>query len=360
MARVLFLDPYHGPSHAALSRNLRDHSRHQVTLLTLPPRKWKWRMRGSAFVFEKMLRDLPEPPEILVATDMLNLPELLALSRDVLPPRLPVIIYFHENQITYPLERRDERDFHFGLANIHSALAADTIVFNSRFHREEFLGAIPPLIKMMPDHRPEDLPERIRAKSEILGVPIDVAALEPPPAPRKNLILWNHRWEDDKDPESFFRVVRRLDGRGADFKLMVLGESFRERPACFDEAARDLAHRIEHWGYLPSREDYLEAVARCRLVISTARHEFYGLAVREAIALGCYPILPRRVVYPEMVDDRDAHLYDTEEELADLIERALASPEPVDPGLRSAIAAMTVGEVASRFDAWFDRLVSPT
>ena len=313
-------------------------------------------MRGSVFAFEDQLRALPEPPEILVATDMLNLPEMLALARDVLPPRLPVIIYFHENQLTYPLERQDERDLHFGLTNIHTALAADKVVFNSLFHREEFLGAILPLIKMMPDSRPEGLPERIRAKSEILGVPIDVAGVEAPPGPREGLILWNHRWEEDKDPGSFFRVMRDLDRRGADFKMMVLGESFREEPACFEQAARDLAHRIEHWGYIPSRSEYLRAVARCRLVVSTARHEFYGLAVREAIALGCYPILPRRVVYPEMVEGRDEHLYDTEEDLTERIERALASPQPIDPGLRSSIAAMTVQEVASRFDGWFDRL----
>lgn len=354
MARVLFLDPYHGPSHAALSTSLRDHSRHDVTLLTLPPRKWKWRMRGSAFAFESRIRALAEPPEILVATDMLNLPELLALARDVLPPSLPVLVYFHENQITYPLERKDERDFHFGLANIHTALAADRVVFNSRFHREEFLRAIPSLMKMMPDSRPEGIPERIRQKSDVLGVPLDVAGVEPASGPREPLILWNHRWEEDKDPESFFRVMRDLDRRGTDFKMMVLGETFRERPACFEAAERDLAHRIEHWGYIPSRKEYLEAVARCRLVISTARHEFYGLAVREAIALGCYPILPRRVVYPEMVDGREQHLYEAEDELAERIRQVLDAPDPVDPVLRSAVAALTVEEVVSRFDAWLD------
>lgn len=315
-------------------------------------------MRGAAFAFEKELRALGEPPDALVATDMLNLPELLALARDVLPARLPVVIYFHENQLTYPVDSRDERDYHFGLANIHSALAADMVVFNSRFHRQEFLAAVPPFIAKMPDRRPDDLPERIRARSEILGVPVDLAGagVDPPGKSRGNRILWSHRWEGDKDPESFFQVMRLLDRRGVEFRIVVLGQSFREQPACFAEAARDLAHRIEHWGYIPSRAEYLKTVARCRLVVSTARHEFYGLAAREAIALGCYPLFPRRVVYPEMVGGRDAHLYDTEEELADRIERALESPEPLDQDLRSSIAAITPRAVASRFDEWIDRL----
>src|SRR5262245_22045491 len=154
MARVLFLDPYHGPSHAALSRTLQARSRHQVTLLTLPPRKWKWRMRGAALALEGPARALP-PPDLLIVTDMLNLPETLALLRDHWGARLPVILYFHENQLTYPVSGGDERDLHFGLVNIHSALSADLVLFNSRFHLEDFLGAVPKVLRQMPDERPD-------------------------------------------------------------------------------------------------------------------------------------------------------------------------------------------------------------
>lgn len=354
MARVLFLDPYHAPSHRALSAALRDHSRHDVTLLSLPPRKWKWRMRGAAFALEPLVRALPAPPDLLVATDMLNLPELLGLLRDVLPARLPAITYFHENQLTYPLSSRDERDIHFGLVNIHSALASDRVVFNSTFHREEFLAAIPELFAAMPDHRPGGIPERIRARSLVQGPPVDVPRLD---RPKENLILWNHRWEDDKAPECFFRVMRTLDRRGADFRMMVLGQSFREQPACFAEAARDLSHRIERWGYVASRPEYLEEVARCRIVVSTALHEFFGLAVREAIALGCRPLLPRRVVYPEMVGGRKECLYDTEEDLADRLARVLASPEaPPDPFLVTMMTSHSVENVVARWDEWLDEM----
>ena len=351
MARILFLDPYHGPSHRALSIALRDHSRHEVTLLTLPPHKWKWRMRGAAFAFEPLVRALA-PPEILVCTDMLNLPEFLALVRGHLPPGLAVISYFHENQLTYPVASRDERDIHFGLTNIHTALASDRVVFNSAFHRGEFLEAVDGLLQTMPDQRPEGIPARILSRSQVLGPPLDLPALD---QPKENLILWNHRWEEDKDPESFFRVMRRLDLTRLDFKLMVLGETFRDQPACFEAARRDLAHRIEHWGYLPSRLEYLEQVARCRVVVSTARHEFFGLAAREAIALGCLPLLPRRVVYPEMVGGRDEYLYDTEDDLFARLTRMLADPQAQCPtDLRDEIAAHTVKRVVSQWDEWFD------
>lgn len=325
-----------------------------MTLLTLPPRKWKWRMRGAALAFERDIRSLRQPPQALVVTDMLNLPELLSLLRDTLPPRLPVIAYFHENQMTYPLAVRDERDLHFGLANVYTALSSDRVVFNSVFHRDEFLDAVTRLLEAMPDFRPPDVARRIRARSEVLGVPVDV----PPMDVRKEpLILWNHRWEEDKDPEAFFTAMRGLDAAGAPFRLMVLGQSFQERPACFAAAERDLAHRIERWGYVPDRGTYLREVARCRFVVSTARHEFYGLAVREAIAAGCHPLLPRRVVYPEMVGGRDAYLYDGIDDLVARLRRLLEEPaDAPPPDLAATAASLTPARVADAWDGWLEGL----
>ncbi|HET9481587.1 MAG TPA: DUF3524 domain-containing protein [Candidatus Polarisedimenticolia bacterium] len=359
MSRVLFLDPYHGPSHSTLSRAFRERSRHQVRLLTLPPRKWKWRMRGAALAFEPAIRALGAPPDVLVTTDMLNLPELLALARAFLPPRLPVITYFHENQITYPLPVLDERDLHFGLANIYSALASDLVIFNSAFHRREFLEAVPSVLKARPDRRPDGIAERIARRSRVLGVPVELVPV-PPEGFREDhppLVLWNHRWEQDKDPGAFFRVMHRLDGRGVEFGMLVLGQNFRERPGCFDEAERALAHRIVRWGYIPNREAYLREAARCRVVVSTARHEFYGLAVREAIGMGCWPLLPRRVVYPELVDGRAEHLYESEGDLVDRLEQLLSGPpRPVPAGLAASVCAASAEVISASLDAWVDEL----
>ena len=43
-------------------------------------------------------------------------------------------------------------------------------------------------------------------------------------------IVWNHRWEHDKNPEGFFEAIINLDRKGYDFKIIVLGQSFRDIP----------------------------------------------------------------------------------------------------------------------------------
>ena len=37
------------------------------------------------------------------------------------------------------------------------------------------------------------------------------------------------------------------------------------------------------------------------MFVSTATHEFFGLAAAEAIATGLYPLLPERLAYPELL-----------------------------------------------------------
>ena len=46
--RILALEPYYGGSHRAFLDGWVQRSRHEWTLHTLPPNKWKWRMRHAA------------------------------------------------------------------------------------------------------------------------------------------------------------------------------------------------------------------------------------------------------------------------------------------------------------------------
>ena len=226
--RITFLEAYDGGSHRAFRQGLARYSAHAFTALTLPARFWKWRMRGAAVWFADLLNEAHgPPPDLILTTSYVNVADLRGL---LAPPldRSPVLLYMHENQLTYPLSPEEEFDFHFGFTNIVSALAADRVVFNSDWHREVFLDALPAYLARMPEAVPRNVRRRLAARSTVLGVGLD---REPLPAghfaryrggpcdpgagpswPRgeRPLLVWNHRWEFDKRPELFARAVARL------------------------------------------------------------------------------------------------------------------------------------------------------
>ena len=69
----------------------------------------------------------------LIVTDLFNLADFLALTGTRHPP---VMVYFHENQLTYPPPPGDKNAALLGMVNISTALAADSVAFNSTLSHE--------------------------------------------------------------------------------------------------------------------------------------------------------------------------------------------------------------------------------
>ena len=113
---IALLEAYDTGSHAAWARGYAAHSAHQISLLTLEGRFWKWRMHGGAVTLARRLRELARQPDLILASDMLDLTTLLSLTRDR-THRTPVALYMHENQLTYPTRPGEKRDLHYGYIN---------------------------------------------------------------------------------------------------------------------------------------------------------------------------------------------------------------------------------------------------
>jgi len=300
--KVLALEPYYGGSHQAFLEGWIRFSSHNWTVLKLPAHHWKWRMRHSAVTFAEQVRTLPDCSfDAIFCSEMLSLATFLGLAPVSLRNAKP-IVYFHENQLTYPDEFRTQRDHHFVFDHVLSILAADQVWFNSAWHLHQFRTACGDFLKHLPDYQLDQTFDQAMSQALVArpGLP------EINSSPRLlNLshphIVWAGRWEKDKNPDTFFCAMRELKHRGIPFRLSVLGQSFRDSPTVFRTAEIEFANEIVHWGFLPSQQDYLSVLRETDLFVSTAIHEFFGIAAAEAIASGNLSLLPNRLAYPELL-----------------------------------------------------------
>jgi len=206
--RILALEPYYGGSHKAFLDGWSAVSKHNWTLCTLPPYKWKWRMRHSAMTFADQIHECVakgQKWDVIFCSDMLNLAEFLGLSPHAIQ-KLPTIVYFHENQLTYPVRIESERDYQFAMTNMTTALAAKSVWFNSAFHRDSFLKALKAFLKKMPDCQPTDAVERIISKALVYPPGVNDMGKRGERKAGPLRILWAARWEHDKSPEAFFEA----------------------------------------------------------------------------------------------------------------------------------------------------------
>ncbi|MFC1524004.1 DUF3524 domain-containing protein [Thermodesulfobacteriota bacterium] len=353
---VIVLEPYYGGSHKFFLDGLQKRFPFQFELLTLPARKWKWRMRLSAPYFARMLHDrsrVGANPEntLFFCSSFLD----IAVFRSLLPRwarNIPLVTYYHENQFVYPVRNDDERDFHFALTNFTSLMASDRVAFNSMYNLNSFLSGCRKLLKICPDMRLDDPEREILDKATILYPAMDFTDIDAQADRERDtapVILWNHRWEHDKNPDLFFQTLYEMDQQGIDFKLVVMGKSFRYQPEIFAQARRRLDHRILHFGYAPSREEYIGWLKKSDVVVSTALHEFFGIAVVEAVRAGCRPLLPRRLSYPELFS-RD-FLY-AEKDFQKSLIRALASGRLQDTQAELITARFSWAKLAKPYEEW--------
>ena len=309
--KILALNPFHGGSHKSFLETWIKNSSHEFTLLTLAGTQWRWRLHFSAVDFSRQIKKLYDAGErwdAVFCTSMMNVAEFRGLTPFL--TNTPITVYFHENQLTYPESTNVKFSLDRCMVNILSAYTADQVWFNSDFHKNDFLSSAVKLLKAKPDS-PIEIISEIKEKSSVQYQGISEAFFQEP----KNTfsdpvkLVWASRWEEDKNPGLLFKALGLLKKKGLDFRISILGEEMKTRMPCFEEGKQEFSKEIIHFGFAASKNEYMRILKEADVFISTADHEFFGIAAVEAVAAGCIPIEPDHLAYPEVLQEYSEFFY---------------------------------------------------
>lgn len=307
--RILILSAYDAISHKLWRERLQAlFNRAQWSELSLQPRHFAWRIRGNSLLWaSKEHETLSKEYDLLIATSMVDLSSLRGFVPSL--ASIPTLLYVHENQFEYPANRSNRGNVEPLLVPIYAAICADAIAFNSEFNRQSFLKGANDLLAKLPDQFPDSVLKKL-ASSIVIPVPLPDAKVRTGAAikSRELSVVWNHRWEYDKGPELLLAIVKKIQSQRLAIKLHIVGQQFREQPVEFAQIDSLLEEHKNatgiargRFGFVDNLSDYETLLSSVDVVLSTASHDFQGLAIQEACLMGCVPLTPDALAYPEYI-----------------------------------------------------------
>lgn len=157
-------------------------------------------------------------------------------------------------------------------------------------------------------------------KIVVTGLPLDFKGMEhyKTDAPKENIIVFNGRNVDEKQPYLFELLQQKLP-----------------RYQYVNTQKEGL-----------SKDAYYRLLSRAKCIVSFALQENFGYGVQEAVNLGCVPALPNRLAYMEQFDGK--YLYNNFDECVDLVSRIM------DGRVLQTAPVVSSNDVI--FDVWFKEL----
>jgi glycosyltransferase involved in cell wall biosynthesis len=162
----------------------------------------------------------------------------------------------------------------------------------------------------------------------------------------------------DKAPELFARTLVRLAEEGEAFRVAVAGEPGLTPVAALEELPARLGAKVVQFGRLEHPEVYARLLWESDIVVSTTRHEFFGVGMVEALYCGCIPIAPARYNYPALVpaELHDACLWRDEAGFVAKLRALIRGPLPARGPFQASVARYDWRIVGPSWDEALERL----
>lgn len=367
---ILFLEPFYYGSNKSFLEGLRTHSTHSIFPLTVIPAEKDWKSVGLSQTLARRTSSIPDQFDLIIASSQTNLTGFLALTRARFA-RTPTIVYMHENRFTEPLKEGKERNQATVYASYLSLLAADRVVFNSEHHRNQFFEVLPAFFPLFPELQADIAMSELQNKSSVIHPGLSLtrhdSVSDNRTSNRVPVIMWNQRWDYEKDPAKFFRMMNRLDDAGFRFELILAGDKRETPPPEFERAMQRYGQRVLHIGFVEDFQSYSKLLHTADFVVSTARHEFFPGSILEAVYCGCHPFLPYDLTYPELLPPgmkkpllHAQVFYSNEDELFEHIRTVLRGEKRALPKstLVNAVRSFDWSKQIAKFDRFFEATVS--
>lgn len=353
---VLAIETYPHGSHGRVLALLQRHSTFRIDDIQAAREHWRWLAMAAHFDIIEHIRQSHMPrPDIIFLSGPINVAALVAM----LPSSwstIPRVIYFHESQWTYPAEEYDARPYL--LAHLNAIQLCDEAWFNSHFHLDTFWqAAMSPAV----DNRIRSLVKRVearlRARCAVVYPPVSMDVIDHVPGAinARPRILWNARWEIDKRPDRFVKLLDLLVDEMDGVETLVLGTSGRDVAQIAAQLGRHAATAILP-GHLARRAEYEALLSTANISVSTADHEFFGIAAIEAVMAGAIPVLPANLAYPETLPSAYYYRPGDIEDLVRVVTHLLQHP-PSGVSVQSDASRFLPQRTVPEFDARWQRLI---
>lgn len=358
--KVLSFEPlYIGGSHEQIARGYLDHTRHDVTFIGRPVlTTWLDNyLFGSKFLTPFLKSSIPDF-DVVIATEMCSYGHASTIYQLLGSENLPLILLFLEHDFAWPQSSDTKKVLAaMPMLTLASTTVANKLIFQSKYSYQSFMdGARHILLSAEVD--------KIEAKSQIVPAGVDFSGLEKNRAEKQNeipTILFNHRCDYDKNWSQFLDAVSVLHSDGIKFDLILTGSSNEKVPGELNGRIAELEDHVTHFGYVESRDEYAKLLWKSDIVCSTSLQECFGISVVEAIFTDCFPILPNRLSYPELIPSEyhGQHLYNTSDELVQLLRGAIANHAALkQESLRKYVEKFDWSIVAPQIDDVIESVVS--